>query len=47
MRICRGEIPGLRDLRDPGRGVNCRSATLHYRKFSRFPRNGSGEVMLA
>jgi hypothetical protein len=30
-----------------GRGVNCHSATSHYRKLSRFPRNGSRELMLA
>jgi len=42
-----GEIPASHELRETGRGVNCRSAASHYRKLSRFPRNGWRAVLLA
>ena len=43
----RGEIPASRELRETGCGGNFRSAASHYRKLSRFPRNGSCRLLLA
>ena len=47
QRLTGGEIPASHELRETGRGVNCRSAASHYRKLSRFPRNGWRAVLLA